>query len=625
MDKYLSRKRSSSPAAVTQVSGCAGSLESDGNFKKKKSRKYDSEFIYLGFTDTNSRPQCFLCGKILSPDSMRSDKLEKHFKSLHSNFVGESKGFFERKLSSFRAQARSFFDNCVQTCDTTEASLKVAYRIAKGGFPHTIAEDLVLPCIKEVTTIMCGKSSAEKLSVVPLSDNTISRRINEMSDDVLYQLLSKVRVSPFFSLQLDESTDCSNSAQLMCFIRYVDAKKIDEDFLFCKILEQTATAADIFRTLDTFINKHELNWSKCVSLCTDGARVMSGHKSGVAARVRELSPECLWFHCSIHKEALAAKNMPNELSSVLQAVVQIVNLIKHRPLNSRLFSTLCEEMGSQHKHLLLHTEVRWLSRGKILGRVFELREECRLFLLSIKSDKHSYFSDEKFVLRLSYLADIFGKLNDLNRSMQGSNSNILTNVDKIQGFRRKLRLWETLASKNDFSAFDNLTGLLLPANVEVIRDLVIEHISMLQTSFKKYFEDSITVENQQWIRDPFSTVVESVNLPLPEKETLVDLSCDSLLQQQMKTVSIDQFWAQLRSADPQSSGTDYSVLCDHALKMLVHFSSTYLCESAFSKLTYLKSKYRNRLEVEPDLRLNLSSITPRFKQLSGARQQQPSH
>ena len=73
---------------------------------------------------------------------------------------------------------------------------------------------------------------------------------------------------------------------------------------------------------------------------------MSGHKSGVAERVREVSSNWVWFHCSIHKEAPAAKNMPNELSDVLQTVVQIVSLIKHRPLNSRLFTSLCDEMGS---------------------------------------------------------------------------------------------------------------------------------------------------------------------------------------------------------------------------------------------------------------------------------------
>ena len=56
----------------------------------------------------------------------------------------------------------------------------------------------------------------------------------------------------------------------------------------------------------------------------------------------------------------------------------MVNYIKSRPLNTRLFRALCDEMGAELSGLLFHSTVRWLSRGKVLERVATLREEAHV-------------------------------------------------------------------------------------------------------------------------------------------------------------------------------------------------------------------------------------------------------
>ena len=68
----------------------------------------------------------------------------------------------------------------------------------------------------------------------------------------------------------------------------------------------------------------------------------------------------------LHREALVSKCLSGDFKNVLNASIKIMNFIKSKPLQSRLFEKFCEEMRSNHKSLLLHREVRWLSRGKVL-------------------------------------------------------------------------------------------------------------------------------------------------------------------------------------------------------------------------------------------------------------------
>jgi hypothetical protein len=75
----------------------------------------------------------------------------------------------------------------------------------------------------------------------------------------------------------------------------------------------------------------------------------------------------------MHREALASHDLEPKLHSVLQEAMKVVNFVKPRTLNSRLFAVLCEEMQADHNSLLLHSEVRWLSRRKVLKRLVELK------------------------------------------------------------------------------------------------------------------------------------------------------------------------------------------------------------------------------------------------------------
>ena len=142
---------------------------------------------------------------------------------------------------------------------------------------------------------------------------------------------------------------------------YVYKGKIDfKEELFCCIdLPGCTTGSEIFRLLNTYFSER-INWANCEGVCTDRAASMTGYRFGVVAEIKEVEhKEMLFTHCIIHREHLALKKLSPDVKNVLTNVVKIVNAIRSRPLNSKLFQALCESMDSQHDYLL-HAEIRWL-------------------------------------------------------------------------------------------------------------------------------------------------------------------------------------------------------------------------------------------------------------------------
>lgn len=77
--------------------------------------------------------------------------------------------------------------------------------IAKAGKLHTIGKDLILPAVGEVLRSVLHLSSQDVLKRIPLSNNTVQRRIDEMSTNVEDTVCGILKTN-VFALQLDEST-----------------------------------------------------------------------------------------------------------------------------------------------------------------------------------------------------------------------------------------------------------------------------------------------------------------------------------------------------------------------------------------------------------------------------------
>ena len=108
---------------------------------------------------------------------------------------------------------------------------------------------------------------------------------------------------------------------------------------------------------------------------------MLGCRSGFQRNlVINASPKAIGTHYMIHRQMLATNTLPQEFQDIMKSVVSVVNFVKASASNSRIFSKLCSELDASNGVLLFHTDVKWLSRGKVLKRVFDLHDELKTFL-----------------------------------------------------------------------------------------------------------------------------------------------------------------------------------------------------------------------------------------------------
>ena len=398
-----------------------------------------------------------------------------------------------------------------------------------------------------------------------------------------------------------------------------------------------ATAAAVFDTIDTFFVKEGINWDKCMAVTTDGAAVMLGKQNGVVTRIKEKSPECISLHCIIHREALVSKKLFSKnsqntenhgLKVVIDNVVKIINSIKGKSKQHRIFSSLCDEMDAVHNVLIQHSEVRWLSRGKILTRFFELREELKEFLESKKDPYAKMLSNNWWMLKLAYLACIFDRLNALNLSLQGKQGDIFTSYSKIEGLKKKFPIWRKHVRQNDFSDFPLLKQYLKNCGWETeeedqdientVRIMVVSHLDVLSQNLEAYFpsENHKKLQENMWIIQPF-------NATETDDEVLVELQNDVVQKATFNSVgsSYSEFWVSLLNVPK------YENLTEKAMKYLIQMPTTYLCEQAFSCMLDIKSKKRNRIKNLDSLMRGAmeKTVLPRFDTLAMIHQEQSSH
>lgn len=126
----------------------------------------------------------------------------------------------------------------------------------------------------------------------------MARRVEDISSYIQRQLGDEGLGFDYFSLACDESTDASDTVQLL--------------ILSCAIKGQTR-GTDLFISVCEAVDVTKLPWTKVSDIITDGAPSMAGGRSRLSTlicnKVSKEAGDAIKLHSLIHQQALCSKHL----------------------------------------------------------------------------------------------------------------------------------------------------------------------------------------------------------------------------------------------------------------------------------------------------------------------------
>lgn len=299
----------------------------------------------------------------------------------------------------------------------------------------------------------------------------------------------------------------------------------------------------------------------------------------------------------------------------MKIVVTCINFIRAHALNHRQFQEFLSELNVEHEDVLYHTEVRWLSRGRVLKRFYDLLPYITALLLS-KNKEVPELNDAEWKWHLAFLTDVTELLNSFNVQLQGKGKLICDMQSHVKAFEVKLGLLIKQVKEENFCHLPTTQNLLAEKPLVAFPNKTcVDSLEKLQKEFQLRFKElHLHEQDIQLFRNPFSIDIENVDA-IYQMELAELQNCDSL-KDAFKSSSLHKFYASLPSET-------YPNLRNHALKMATIFGSTYVCEQTFSRMKHLKSPTRSRLtdaHLHHLLRLAVTNMEPDIDYLISQKQ-----
>ena len=251
-----------------------------------------------------------------------------------------------------------------------------------------------------------------------------------------------------------------------------------------------------------------------------------------------------------------------------------------------------------------------------------------------KGEDASLLEEPEWLLDLAFLTDLTEKLNHLNRELQGKDKTVAHMISAVNAFKAKMNIFSAQVEKKKMLHFSSVQAVLKDnVSASAALDEVVTKYSQVINRLGQEFEDRFCDFEKlklcvSFVINPFMYV--NVTSTAEQLSDLFSLSATDV-EMEILTLQNDINLKAHQSAPNFWCLVDkekYSGVSTAAMKIASFFGSTYLYESAFSNMNFIKNKHRTRLtdaHLQDSLRIAVSNYSPDYNALVSSMQCQSSH
>ncbi len=210
-----------------------------------------------------------------------------------------------------------------------------------------------------------------------LSHQIQNEMIDVIGTAISEEIVRRLKEAKFFAVIVDETPDTSHKEQLSITVRYVYEVDVEERLLALRTVDETSSEV-LFETLCTVLQSHGIDLSNIRGQCYDGANNVSGIRTGLQARIKELSPSALFVHCYAHilnlviVDAMTSNTIARDFFGTLQNLYVFIQTCTKRHAvymekQAEIHTNSCSAERFQIRTLKNLCETRWACRADAIN------------------------------------------------------------------------------------------------------------------------------------------------------------------------------------------------------------------------------------------------------------------